>query len=61
MPHSKMLAFVLGRKGVKIMKYRVLEPEELAQSIDCKRDFLIWAGIFTLLPFVGFILFAIFG
>ena len=43
------------------MKYRVLEPEELAQSIDCKRDFLIWAGIFTLLPFVGFILFAIFG
>jgi len=39
-----------------------LHPEiPMGLGKDCKRDLLIWAVIFALLPFVGFILFAIFG
>ena len=39
-----------------------LHPEiPMGLGKDCKRDLLIWAVILTLLPFVGFILFAIFG
>ena len=39
-----------------------LHPEiPMGLGKDCKRDLLIWAVILALLPFVGFILFAIFG
>lgn len=41
---------------------RRLHPEiPMGLGKECKRDFLIWVGIFTLLPFVGLILFMIFG